>query len=116
MAQTPKRSKSKAPNKRTHLPALNPLELEAFQKRLEALRVVSGGAKSVVMKSMRAAANSQAETPQTVIKTLEPDEQERVRRASQDYARTLGGMNARGKAALMTMTDAEFEALLRGGE
>jgi len=109
MAQTPKRSKSKAPNKRTHLPALSQLELEAFQQRLAALPGVSEAGKVVVMQSMRAAANPQAESPRVVIETLDQDRRERIKEAAAGYADIFSAPARRGKAALKAMNDEEWQ-------
>lgn len=96
--------------KRLHLPRLDRLQLEAFQARLEALQGVSQEGKAAVMLSMRAAANPNAESPETVIKTLPDEMRQEIAFASQGYAQTLTGVQSRGAAALMM--DMEFDSLL----
>lgn len=111
MAQTPKRLTPK--KRRDHLPALTPIELEAFTARL-ATAPVSEAAKRAALQSMTVAANPNAERPEVVIQSLEAAERQGVLMAQMEYQRTLGGMNARGRAALMQMSDEEFERVLNG--
>jgi hypothetical protein len=72
--------------KRKRLPALNPLELEGFKAKMD---------------GQNAAANPNAETPQTVIATLDPAERMPVLIAQQSYEQMLGSIGARGRNALM---------------
>jgi hypothetical protein len=107
----PKRTKPRA-----RLPRLTPANLTLFAQQLAALPNVSKAGKDSVMVSLRAATNADAESPDVVIESLEPAETERVKAAQLDYGRTLGAMNARGRVALLMMTDEEFERRLNDSE
>lgn len=98
------------PIKRTHLPRLNPLEIEAFQARLMAESGISAEGKNAVMLSLRAAANPRAETPDVVINTLEADEKTNVLMAMPTYQQILGAPGMRGRNRLMM--DLELDAMI----
>jgi hypothetical protein len=75
--------------------------LEGFKAKMDALKDLSPAMKNTVMDSLNAAANPNAETPQTVIATLDPAERMPVLIAQQSYEQMLGSIGARGRNALM---------------
>jgi len=94
-----------------HLPQLNPLELEAALARLQQTNLSPAG-KALIASQLRAAANPNAEAPEVVIKSLAKE-----RRADVETTQlNLGGMTARitsrGGAALLALSDAEWDALV----
>lgn len=106
--------KRSRPKKRTHLPRMNPLELEALQLRLMQQSGISAEGKNAVMLSMRAAANARAESPEIVIQTLDIEERMNVLQASQGYQQTLASVGMRGRNAMMF--DAELDMLIQESE
>lgn len=113
--QTPKPPNRSRRKGRSHLPALPDASRKIFQAQIDSLRV-SPETKQSVMASINAAANPDAESPDAVIASLETEDQRAVRSAMTFYARTMSRMNARGRAALLGMTDAEFERRLNDSE
>lgn len=105
----PKRPTPKK-NKRKHLPSLDKLQLEAFKARLASVTQISAEGKEAVMLSMLAAANPNAESPEVVIRTLDPEMQQLIAAASQGYQQTFGGIQARGRISLML--DMEIDGLI----
>jgi hypothetical protein len=99
-----------AKRKRKRLPALNPLELEGFKAKMDALKGLSPAMKNTVMASMNAAANPDAENPLVVIRTLEAEEQNNIAQASAGYMQLLSGIGTRGKMALLL--DTEIDSLI----
>lgn len=95
-----------------HLPALTPLELEAVQQRLTAAPNISTAGKAVVMQSLRAAANPNAESPDVVIKTLDADEKRAVKEAQAGYTQALNAPLSRGRARLMQMSADEWDKVI----
>ncbi len=104
-----------ATSKRKHLPALNPARLLVTLQQIAALNIPVE-AQRAVAESLKAAANPQSESPEVVIRTLPRTERDRIQTARKDYARTLKAPINRGKAALMAMGDAEWDALLKDGD
>lgn len=102
--------KKKSKTQRKRLPALNPLELEGFKAKMDALKL-SSAVTSTVMASMQAAANPDAENPLVVISTMEREEQTNIAQASAGYMRLLNGVGQRGKMALLM--DSEIDSLIQ---
>jgi hypothetical protein len=108
--KTPKR---KTPA-RKRLPALNPLELEGFKAKMDALKGLSPAMKNTVMDSLNAAANPNAENPLVVIRTLEAEEQNNISQASAGYMQLMSGISSRGRMALLL--DSEIDVLAQQEE
>lgn len=106
---TPKRPK------RPHLPALKPASFDVFMRSLESLPI-SRAAKTAVQQSMTVATNPNAESPDAVIRAMDTETQRSIRQAQASYVNVLASPVNRGKAALIAMTDDEFERLLNGSE
>lgn len=96
---------------RRHVPALNPARLALTLQQIEALPVPQA-AKVAASETLRAAANPKGERPDIVIKTLDPDRRERIETAQAQYTPILSGPIKRGGAALLAMSDDEFQDLL----
>jgi hypothetical protein len=64
-----------------------------------------------VMQSFNAAANPNAETPEVVIKSLDPDERTNVQTAMTGYSQILGNVGSRGKMRLML--DSELDSMIQ---
>lgn len=110
----------KTPKPRTtrpsHLPQLNPLELSAVVARIAASPMISSAGKRAITESLRAAANPEGETPQAAIRTLDKEEQKAIKAAQAGYKRVLSAPEARGKAALMSLSDDEWQRLVNESE
>jgi hypothetical protein len=110
--KTQRKSRSQPSQARSHLPALNQARLTLTLQQLKDEPVIPVEAKRAITDSLQAATNPNAESPSVVIASLDKADQDAVRTAQTFYAQTMGRMNRRGRAALMQMSDAEFEARL----
>lgn len=97
---------------RPRLPSLSRERLEQLNTLMAVNPIIPAIAQDAVMQSLIAATNPQAESPDAVIASLDKADQQAVRSAMPFYARTMGAMNTRGRAALMRMSDEEFRAAL----
>lgn len=93
---------------RSHLPALNEARLALTLQALGKASSIPAEAKRALEQSLLAARNPNAERPDVAIETLDPRERADVKAAQADYARILGGPLARGRAALLQMSDEEW--------
>ena len=102
--KTPKRKR------RSRLPAYSQLRRDAFAERMAdaGLPVV---VQSAVMQSLLAATNPDAENPLVVIAAMDADDRRAIEAAAQGYAQTLNTPGQRGRAALLGMSDEEWNRL-----
>lgn len=94
-----------------HLPQLNPLELEAALARLAQTNLSAAG-KALIASQLRAAANPNAEAPEVVIKSLAKARKEDIQQTQTDLGGMTALITARGGAALLALSDAEWDALV----
>lgn len=106
MAQTPRR---RTPRK--HIPALPPLRLEAALDALDKAPL-SKDARRQLAAMLKAASNPDNEAPEVVMRTLPPDRQMDMQQTINAVALVNRDVTARGSAALLAMSDAEFDALV----
>lgn len=103
---TPKRKK------RGDVPALNPLELQAALGQLQALPI-DKQSKQQLEEIMRAASSPGAHSPEVLIAGLEQERQETIRETAKQINRQFAALFKRGKQALMDMSAAEWERLVK---
>jgi len=96
---------------RSHLPALNEARLALTLQALDKASVIPAEAKRALAQSLQAARNPNAERPDVAIETLDPRERADVKAAQADYGRILGDPLARGRIALMRMSDEEWRTV-----
>lgn len=104
MAATPKK-------KRKHLPRLNPDKLKLIAQAVEQSPRLSKAGKRAVMRSLEAAANPDAESPEVVIATLPKERQETVIahvKAFMDFGQSI---SSRGRRKLAALSDSEWQRL-----
>jgi hypothetical protein len=94
-----KRSRPKKARK--HLPALSQLTRDMLALQMQADSRIPANVSAAIMASMNAAANKDAETPETVIQTLDRDERDIVTQAMPAYQQILSNVGARGKSRML---------------
>jgi hypothetical protein len=104
-----KRSRPKKARK--HLPSLSQLTRDMLAMQMLADSRIPARVSEAVMQSFNAAANPNAETPETVIETLDPMEKALVKNAISDYQQVFGNVGMKGRMGLMMMTDEQWNAL-----
>lgn len=97
---------------RDHIPALNPLELEAALARLGAAPGISKAGKRLIRQMLTAAANPNAEAPEVVIETLPVERRTDIKQTITEVGAVMRGVSQRGERALLQMSDAEWERLV----
>lgn len=119
MTTLPKRKPS-ARKQRTHIPALEPAELEAFLARLQATSQLVGidrEAQQAVADILRAASNPFAETTEGAIASLDDERRQMVDEGARELQATFSGISQRASGRLLTeYTDADWERLLDESE
>lgn len=97
--------------KRTHVPGLDALSLEAALARLEALKI-SGAATRKLAAILKAASNPDNDKIEVIVQTLEPERKALVTETAKQVRATTREVTARGKAALNAMSQEEWEQLV----
>ena len=97
--------------RRKHIPALNPLELEAALARLEKTNLSPRG-KALIRQMLTAASNPNNESPEVVMQTLEPERRREVERVMVEVSGVMRGVMNRGGAGLLAISDEEWERLV----
>lgn len=95
---------------RKHIPALNPLELEAALARLAKSKLSPDG-KAMIGRMLQAAANPNSEAPEVVIQTLEPERQTNIAQMQREIGGVMLGVLRRGGSGLNAISDAEWARL-----
>jgi hypothetical protein len=116
--KTPKpntRLKRSRPKKaRKHLPALSQLTRDMLALQMQADSRIPATVSMAIMQSFNAAANPNAETPETVIASLEREERENVQSAMPAYQQILSAPGMRGKSRMLL--DFELDDLVNSEE
>jgi sarcosine oxidase gamma subunit len=94
-----------------HIPALTPLELEAFFARLDQANLSPEG-RQEIKRMFSAAANGDAETPAAVIRTLPEERRADIEQTSAAIGSVLNTVGRRGGARLLALSDDEWTALV----
>lgn len=94
-----KRSRPKKTRK--HLPSLSQLTRDMLALQMAADARIPSNVGQAIMQSFNAAANPNAETPETVIETLDAPEKTIVRQSIPAYQRILGNVGARGRSRML---------------
>lgn len=104
----------KTPTKRNRkrIPKLDPLQLEAALAKLAASNLSPQGKREFAA-MLKAAANDASETPEVVMKTMPADRRENMQQVAQAVTGVVNGASDRGKAALLGMSDSEWDELVR---
>lgn len=100
--------------KRTHVPALDKLQLEAALVRLEALKI-SGAATRKLQAILKAASNPDNDKIEVIVQTLQPERKALVTETAKQVRATTREVTARGKAGIMSLSDEEWEKLQNDG-
>jgi hypothetical protein len=108
MTDQPPKRKRKV---RQHLPSLPPDTLTLFEQQI-ALLPISDDAKRQLIAMMRAASNPNAESPEVIMQTLSPERQANMRQTMHALDTLTTGVAQRGRAALLSMHDLDFQALV----
>jgi len=95
---------------RKHIPALNPLELEAALARLEKTRLSPDG-KRMIRQMLQAASNRDSEAPEVVIRTLAPERRADIEQTQREIGGLMLGVLRRGGAGLNAISDVEWGRL-----
>jgi thioesterase domain-containing protein len=98
----------KTPQPPNHIPALNPLELEAALQRLVATEQLPHAAREQVAAMLKAASTSGSDGAEAATRTLSEARQQAVRRGERAMRKQTAGVVARGKARLLAMDDDEW--------
>ena len=111
--KTPKAklSQPKKKSARKHIPALSPEKLELALQELETLKLTPA-AKTQLGDMLKAAANPNSERADVVIKTMTPEEQANIAATITSLTGVQDSIVARGKQALMDMSDEEWQSLV----
>lgn len=96
---------------RNHIPALAPLALEAARERLKTSQLSQRG-KQYIEAMLMAASNPDSEAPDVVMQTLPPERQSNMQTIAREYDALASRVNQRGSAALLSMDDDDWSALL----
>lgn len=107
-------TKRRSKPKRDHIPALNELELQAALVQLQAMSGLTAAGRTAIEGMLRAAANPNAEKPETLIKMLPLERQHNIAQLSSALRNISSSATQRGAQALMAMSPAEWEALVNG--
>lgn len=110
--KTPK-IKTKKRRDRTHIPALSGARLKAAFDRLEQT-ALPPAAKQQLRAMLGAASNPDAERPDVVLRTLEPERQADAAETMRAVAGVFRGATSRGREALIGMSDDEWAELVEG--
>lgn len=94
-----------------HIPRLTPLALEAARERLKTTQLSPRG-KAYIEAMLEAASNPDSEAPEVVMRTLPPERQSNMQTIAREYDALAARVTQRGSAALLTMDDADWSALL----
>lgn len=94
------------------IPALPPQRLKAALDQLQRT-TLAPAAKRQLEAMLRAAANPEAETPENVIRTLEPERRANVEATIQTLSGHRRSVTARGRDALMRLSDDEFDLMVQ---
>jgi hypothetical protein len=112
--KTPKpntRLKRSRPKKaRKHLPSLSRLTRDMLAMQMQADSRIPANVSMAIMQSFNAAANKDAETPETVIASLDVEERGIVRESMPAYQQILSAPGTRGKSRVML--DLELDELI----
>lgn len=76
---------------------------------------LSSAGKRAVMRSLEAAANPDAESPEVVIASLPKERRDTVLSHVRDFMLFSGGLMKRGRDKLAAMSDAEWQRLVNEG-
>lgn len=102
-------------SERDHLPALTPEALELVRYQLANLNV-SDAAKRQLMAMLLAAADPDAESLENVIAALPDERRAEVDAATGALKATFTDIEARGSAALLALSDDDWNALIDEGD
>jgi len=94
-----------------HLPPLPDAQRAAAIEQIRASNL-HPDAKRQLIAMLEAAANPDAEAPDVVIQSLEPERRDNILETVRALDRFTGALAARGRAALLAMPDAEFDVLV----
>ena len=108
----PRRAGKTIAHKRQHVPALNPARLIVTLQQIAALDIPTE-AKQVVSDILKTASNPRAESAETVIGTMDMDQQQQIREAMPEYAQVFSSSLARGRAELAALSEDEWNQAVR---
>lgn len=111
MTDKPQPNPTQKPQRRKHIPALSADKLELAVQQIQTLPI-SKGAKAQLTAMLQAAANPDAERPDVVLKTLEPERQANAQETMQRVGDFFDGVTMRGRAALLEISKEQWDALL----
>jgi len=101
----------KPKRKPAHLPPLPEVQRRAIVDQLNST-ALHPQAKRQIIAMLNAAANPDAEAPDVVIQSLEPERRNNILETVNVLSRFTGNLTARGTALLVDMPEAEFNAVV----